>query len=335
MSERVLIVDDSKANRLMLSQLVKARGCVVVEADSGKGAIDIVTCQAIDLILLDIRMPGMDGFEVLEFLKLREEMRHIPVIVVTALDDLNAAVRCISMGAEDYLMKPYEPTLLGARLRACLEKKQVLQELIELKQDLQRRNDELEGLNRRLETMAFSDTLTGLPNRRFAVQELGAHWASALRQDRPLSCIMVDLDYFKKYNDNFGHDTGDEIIRYAAEVLRKTARVSDYACRFGGEEFLVICPDTDAKGGAEFAERIVAAISAGQVVYGENTHKVTASLGLAQREPWMQNWNDLILAADQALYEAKRSGRNCHRAFDPSMAHHDEVTLAKISASLG
>lgn len=315
MAERVLIVDDSRANRFMLAQLVRARGCDVVEASGGQQAIDIVQIQPIDLVLLDIRMPDVDGFGVLEFMKGREHTRHIPVIVVSSLDDLNAAVRCISLGAEDYLMKPYEPTLLGARLRASLEKRQMLQELINLKQDLQRRNEELEGFNRRLEIMAFSDTLTGLPNRRFALQELGSHWSSAHRTGRPLSCMMVDLDHFKRYNDTYGHDTGDEVIRHAAEILRVTARGSDYPCRFGGEEFLVICPDTDANGCADFGQRILKAMSEKSLTCGQDVHHITASLGVAQREPWMQSWNDMLVAADQALYTAKHAGRNCLKVY--------------------
>ncbi len=287
----------------------------MVEASGGQQAIDIVQIQAIDLVLLDIRMPDIDGFGVLEFLKSRDDTRHIPVIVVSSLDDLNATVRCITLGAEDFLMKPYEPTLLGARLRASLEKRQMVQELIDLKQDLQKRNDELQEFNRRLEIMAFSDTLTGLPNRRFALQELGCHWSSAHRTGRPLSCMMVDLDHFKRYNDTYGHDTGDEVIRHAAEILRATARGSDYPCRFGGEEFLVICPDTDADGCVDFGQRILATMSQRSLTCGEDVHHITASLGVAQREPWMTSWNEMLVAADQALYTAKNSGRNCVKVY--------------------
>jgi diguanylate cyclase (GGDEF)-like protein len=310
-SERVLIVDDSTANRFMLAQLVRARGCQVVEASGGQQAIDIVSTQAIDLVLLDIRMPDVDGFAVLEFMKGRDELKNIPVIVVSSLDELSATVRCISMGAEDYLMKPYEPTLLGARLRASLEKKHFLEELIELKKDLEKQNDELQDLNRKLETLAFSDSLTGLPNRRFALQELGSHWSGAVRSERPLSCMMVDLDHFKRYNDTYGHDTGDEVLRYAANTFRESTRGSDYACRFGGEEFIIICPDTDGQTCAELGGRLLARLSSREFCFTDKPEVVTASFGVAQRHKSMASWNDMIMAADQALYEAKRSGRNC------------------------
>lgn len=310
-SERVLIVDDSTANRFMLAQLVRARGCEVVEASGGQQAIDIVSMQAIDLVLLDIRMPDVDGFAVLEFMKGRDDLRNIPVIVVSSLDELSATVRCISMGAEDYLMKPYEPTLLGARLRASLEKKHFLEELIVLKKDLEKRNDELQGLNRKLETLAFSDSLTGLPNRRFALQELGSHWSSAVRNNRPLSCMMIDLDHFKRYNDTYGHDTGDEVLRYAANIFKDSTRGSDYACRFGGEEFIVICPDTDASTCADLGNRLLGKLSSKEFVFSQEPERVTASFGVAQRETDMASWNEMIMAADQALYDAKRSGRNC------------------------
>ena len=320
MTERILIVDDSAANRLMLAQLIRAWGCEAVQASGGQQAIDIVQIQSIDLVLLDIRMPEVDGFAVLEFLKRNEDTRHIPVIMVSSLDDLQAVVRCITLGAEDYLTKPYEPTLLRARLGASLEKRRMLQELIHLKQDLQQRNADLHDLNRRLEVLAFSDTLTGLPNRRFALQELGSHWSSSRRSGRPLSCVMVDLDHFKRYNDTYGHDTGDDVIRHAADILRVTARASDYPCRFGGEEFLVICPDTDAAGCCDFGQRILKAMSQSPITCGEDDLFVTASLGVAQREPGMENWNEMLVGADQALYEAKHAGRNCLRVYSPSVA---------------
>jgi two-component system cell cycle response regulator len=311
MSDRVLIVDDSSANRFMLAQLVRARGCQVIEAAGGAQAIEIVTSQPIDLVLLDIRMPEVDGFAVLEFMKGRSDLSHIPVIIVSSLDELNATIHCISLGAEDYLMKPYEPTLLGARLRASLEKKKFLEELMQLKSDLQKRNDELQVLNSRLETLAFSDPLTGLPNRRFALQELTSHWSSAVRNDRPLACIMVDLDHFKSYNDRFGHDAGDEVLRHAAHILKESTRASDYACRFGGEEFLVICPDTTALIGAELARRLLSRLSSSSLTLGDQPVNVTASFGVAQREAGMKSWNEMIIAADRALYEAKAAGRNC------------------------
>jgi len=310
-SDRVLIVDDSTANRFMLAQLVRARGCTVIEASGGQQAIDILACQPVDLVLLDIRMPEVDGFAVLEHIKSQDQLKTIPVIVVSSLDELSATVRCISMGAEDYLMKPYEPTLLGARLRACLEKRHYLAELIDLKRDLERRNSELESLNRKLETLAFSDSLTGLPNRRFALQELATHWASACRNDRPLSCMLIDLDHFKRYNDAYGHDIGDEVLRYAAEVFRASTRASDYACRFGGEEFIILCPDTQASDCADLGERLLARLASKEFLFGHQLEVVTASFGVAERTLSMNSWNEMIIAADQALYEAKRCGRQC------------------------
>ena len=295
----------------MLAQLVRARGCEVVEASGGQQAMDIVCAHPIDVVLLDIRMPEVDGFAVLEFMKARDELKNIPVIVVSSLDELGATVRCISMGAEDYLMKPYEPTLLGARLRASLEKKHFLAQLIQLQKDLEKRNNELQDLNQKLETLAFSDALTGLPNRRFALQEIGSHWSGANRNNRALSVMMVDLDHFKRYNDAYGHDIGDEVLRYAADTFRESTRGSDYACRFGGEEFIIICPDTDATTAADLGKRLLDKLASREFRFAEQPEIVTASFGVAERNSTMASWNEMIMAADQALYEAKRSGRKC------------------------
>lgn len=302
----------------MLSQLVRARGCQVIEASGGQQAIDIASSQEIDLVLLDIRMPDVDGFAVLEFLKSRQELSHIPVIMVSSLDDMEATVRCISLGAEDYLNKPYDPTLLGARLRACLDKKHFLQELLTLKQDLQSRNQELESLNQKLEELAFTDSLTGLPNRRYALDEIQKQWATAQRNQRPLCCILADVDHFKRFNDTYGHDMGDEVLRFVSRIFSQSTRASDSACRFGGEEFIVICPDTDSKSGQELGQRLLAKLSESEFVFGEIKEQVTASFGVSEWGPAMDSWNQMVNCADKALYDAKRAGRKCVKVYDPA-----------------
>ena len=230
--------------------------------------------------------------------------------MVSSLDDLEATVRCIELGAEDYLMKPFEPTLLTARLRACLEKKQFLQELIQLKRDLQKRNEDLEVANLKLEELAFTDALSGVPNRRFALDTLHRLWSTSLRTGRPLSAMLCDIDHFKRINDTYGHDCGDRVIRVIAQTLASGGRASDVACRFGGEEFLILCPDTDATACALVGNRLRGLVTDAAIDFPGFDQQVTISIGVAEKSSEMENWNQIVSSADEALYEAKRNGRN-------------------------
>jgi diguanylate cyclase (GGDEF)-like protein len=164
--------------------------------------------------------------------------------------------------------------------------------------------------NRRLQQAALTDSLTGLPNRRYAMERLEQEWGATSRTQRPLSCMVVDVDQFKQLNDSYGHDSGDVVLRQVAAVLRKEARAEDVICRLGGEEFLVICPDTPIASALHLAERLRAGVSGCKATNGAINHSVTVSIGVAQREPAMTRMDELIKAADTALYDAKRAGRN-------------------------
>lgn len=314
MQGRVLIVEDIPLNRFLLAQQVRQEGCQVIEACDGLQALEKLEEEPVDLILLDMHMPRLDGFGVLERLRADERHASIPVIVVSSVDDTEATVRCIELGAADYLLKPIHPALLRARLRTCLEKKQQMNQLLELQEHLQQRNQDLEHLNlelavlnKRLEDLAFTDALTDLPNRRAGLLSLQQMWAASKRRQQPLSCLMVDVDHFKRVNDTYGHDRGDLVLQAVARSLKASARASDVACRFGGEEFLVLCPDTDVGGAESLGERILTLVK--ESVPAFMSDPLSVSAGAAQNAPEMRDGEVLVAAADKALYQAKREGR--------------------------
>lgn len=311
---KLLTVDDSAFNRFVLTHLLRGMGHEVEGAENGTRALELLQSGEFDLVLLDLNMPGMDGHSVLDRLRSEQQLRDLPVIVVTALEEVSVAARCIEAGAEDYLTKPVDPLLLRARINACLEKKRLrqaetayLQELLELRQSLETSNNELRRVNLILEDMAYTDPLTRLPNRRFAIRNLGQQWELFRRNEGDLCCIMCDIDHFKSHNDLHGHDFGDEVLRRVAELLQKVARAADLVCRFGGEEFLVLCPDTDLAGAVLLAERLRQGLETLDPGLGV---AVTASFGVAQANIEMQSVNELIRGADRALYQAKAGGRN-------------------------
>lgn len=188
------------------------------------------------------------------------------------------------------------------------------QELLQLNQSLEakvtERTQALSAANRDLEMLASTDALTGLPNRRSAMVYLAATWQQSVQENTPLVCMMIDADGFKEVNDRFGHDAGDRVLRYFAQTLRETLRSDDFVCRLGGDEFLVICPNTDLPGGLQAAESLRSAIAALQIHFPEGTWQGSLSAGVAARTARMDSYEELIVAADSGVYTAKQAGRN-------------------------
>ncbi|MFO0811093.1 MAG: diguanylate cyclase [Gemmataceae bacterium] len=313
----VLVVEDDRINRLLLTRHVERMGRRVLVADNGIQALATVQRERCDLILLDVMMPEMDGSEVLRELKSSDDLKNIPVIVISGLGEADTAARFIEIGAEDYLTKPFNPLMLHARITASLEKKRLrdteqayLRQLLALQQDLDRRNRELQDLNRRLEQIALTDELTGLPNRRSAMAELKRCWAASDRHRQPMACLIVDVDYFKRVNDTFGHDSGDVVLRAVAERLRAAARKNEVVCRLGGEEFIVLCEFTDRVAAEKCGERLRSAVAAAPIRSDAQAYAITVSIGVAARVDATQHPEQLLKAADQAVYLAKQTGRN-------------------------
>lgn len=314
---RVLVVDDSLMNRTLLRVHLTEMGHQVEEAGNGIEALTQIYAHSFDLVLLDLNMPEMDGHQVLQELRSEGLLNSLPVVVISSHEEIDIVANCIELGAEDYLNKPFEPRILRARVKACLEKKQLrdaeklhLQQLMELRQNLEIRNQELQVMSQKFERMAFTDALTGLPNRRFALEHSNQLWELYRRNQQVFSCTLVDVDHFKKINDGYGHECGDQVLIQVASRLRALARASDQVCRFGGEEFLVVSPATDLEGVQLLAERLRAGLAATAIEYPGFDRSITASFGVAQITPGVERIDDLFKLADEALYTAKEQGRN-------------------------
>jgi diguanylate cyclase (GGDEF)-like protein len=319
----ILIVDDDQMNREILCRHLKNLGYAnITLAESGQIGLDIVASQPIDLILLDMMMPVMNGLEMLNHLKENYQWRIIPVIIISALDEKEMMLACIQKGAEDYLIKPYDRVLLKARVSACLEKKilhdrEVLnnQKLEAAYKELAIAYHELEVVKNELEALSHRDGLTGIANRRYFDTVLEREWNAAYREKKCLSLILFDIDYFKKYNDTYGHLAGDDCLcQVAIAASGAIKRPRDTLARYGGEEFAVILPDTDASGAEFCANQIRFAIENLHISHSSSqiNSYVTASLGLTTISPHTQisTSQQLIKEADLALYQSKHEGRN-------------------------
>ncbi len=309
----ILVVDDDPAILALLKRHLTTSGHEVLEAQNGIEALRIVREQGVQLVITDWMMPEMDGLEFCQAVRTAELLQFVYIIVVTAHVDKARLVEAFDAGADDFLSKPIDRQELGARLNAGIRIIMLEGRLEQRTRSLHKINAEMASLNQKLEQMATTDELTGLMNRRQGVARLQEHWATALRYDHALSCIMLDIDHFKRFNDQHGHAAGDAVLQQTAAVLRAATRATDTVCRLGGEEFLVVCPRADADSAADYAERIRANIESNTVsIHGKTLH-VTISAGVAQLGNSIAGANELLKAADDALYLAKGSGRNCVR----------------------
>lgn len=302
---KILIVDDTPANIEILYKILKDRYDILF-AKSGADGIRMVRQHMPDLVLLDIMMPGMDGYEVCSILKQDPVTARIPVVFVTAMGNEEDETKGLDLGAIDYLTKPIRPPIVLARVRNHLE--------------LKRRGDLLEQLsselaekNRELEVLANRDGLTGIANRRHFNEVLLSEIQRAERNGRNLSLIMCDIDHFKKFNDLYGHLAGDKCLQMVGELLRKSfKRAGEIVARYGGEEFAVILPDTGAELAGHLGERLRLELMAQALPHAHSEHEVvTMSVGVAGGlVKWGHDMDWYIATADEALYRSKEQGRN-------------------------
>lgn len=289
---KILVVDDIPTNVALLSAIL-SKDYNVISATSGEMALDLVAHERPDLVLLDIMMPGMDGHEVCRRLKSNETTMNIPVIFVTAKSTVEDEAHGFDLGAVDYITKPFHIPVVKARVRNHLN--------LKIKTDL-------------LETIAHIDGLTNIPNRRRFDEMLGIEWGRALRSESPLSLIITDIDYFKGFNDYYGHAGGDQCLYSVATALSSLIhRSSDMVARYGGEEFVAILPGTDLKGAATLAEYWRSVIEAMQMPHAKSevSDYVTVSVGYASMIPVRDQLPYVLLGvADEMLYQAKDGGRN-------------------------
>jgi len=300
---KILLVEDSKSQAKLAGDFLEKSGYEVIWVENGKSAIKTAKTQRIDIILLDLVLPDMSGNEVCRWLKLQEDTKGIPIIMLTVKDDLNDKVAGLEAGADDYLPKPYNEIELNARIYASLRTKA-------LQDELKKKNRQLEDLLRQVEIMAITDQLTGIYNRRRLATVLEKEFKRSIRYKTPLSCLMIDIDHFKRINDRFGHHAGDMVIREIAQILAKNAREIDTVARWGGEEFIALFPQTEKEGAMQPASRILNTIA--EHPFPEiGDEQITVSIGIASvPDPSIDTEEKLLHSSDIALYTAKKNGRN-------------------------
>jgi two-component system, cell cycle response regulator len=294
----------------VLMKQVRALGFEAYAAVDGEDAVAKLEQYRPHIVLTDWFMPGLDGIEVCRIARASKQGRLLYIIMLTAHGDDDRLVEAFEAGADDYLNKPVNVRELHARLRAGKRIVALQTELRRNADNLRALNADLSAANRRLYEVAHLDALTGLPNRRLMVERLQQEWAAYKRRLAPLALILLDVDHFKRVNDEHGHDFGDTVLTRIAQILRREIRAEDTIARMGGEEFLVLTPNTDGAAARDLAERMRVRVAEEVFDGGGRQWSVTASFGVATAEPGMSGWEALFKLADNALYEAKSAGRN-------------------------
>ena len=291
----ILVVDDAPENVMLLSLILKDLG-TVSSALSGREAIDKALENPPDLILLDIQMPELDGYDVIRALKEDPKTENVPVIFVTGLSDEGDEEKGLKLGAIDYITKPYKPTVVTARVRNHLRLREYAMRL--------------EQLNEELERLATTDALTSAYNRRYFMSKLEEEVKRVRRYKRPSSLMMIDVDHFKKINDTFGHDVGDHVLIALVKLLEDKVRQLDTVARIGGEEFAILMPETSEKDALILVNRLLDAARAAAITVADDTVRFTISVGCTEFDADTVDGEGILKMADMALYDAKRSGRD-------------------------
>jgi two-component system cell cycle response regulator len=312
---RILAVDDDPVTLKLLKHHLALDGHSLMLAVNGTEALSIAMRERPQMIVTDLSMPEMDGLELCRALRSSTVCTDAYVLVVTGHEEETRVVEAFEAGADEYVNKPFNPKILLARVRAGQRMIEMREHAEHDKQELNRRNAQMTILNRQLKAAAMTDVLTELPNRRYAMRRLEEALAMSRSQGTPLSVILLDIDHFKSVNDRFGHDVGDFVLREAARVLRTCTRKNEEVCRLGGEEFLVIVPESTREASAYFAERLRQAIEGLELHIGGYRGSVTVSLGVSGLEDGATTVDELIKIADSRAYLAKSSGRNCVISF--------------------
>ena len=307
---RVLAVDDNKTMLQLVTAILEDLGHKVRTASNGQEALDIAMEDLPQLLIADWEMPGLNGIELCKSIRSTDAGRYVYIIVLTGRNDDALLEQAFSAGADDYITKPLNPRELTARIRACQRFIQLQAHLRRDTEEIRRLAAELSKANRRLQGAALTDSLTGLPNRRYALDRCEQELATARRSGQPLALMMVDVDHFKLINDKHGHDVGDAALSHLAMIFRRSLRTEDQACRLGGEEFLIIARQTDASKSLIVADRLRRTISLEPLEIKGQRIKITVSIGCASVNEKLNSVPDILKAADEALYRAKRLGRN-------------------------
>jgi diguanylate cyclase (GGDEF)-like protein len=305
-NRRILVVDDQPETAKLVRQWFSGQPYDIFEASDGQEGVRRAAADNPDLILIDLKMPVMDGLTAARKLKSDPATKSIPIILLTASKAISDKVEAFAAGADDYVTKPFDFHEVDARIRAMLRKR-------ELYATLESTIETLKSTNTQLEELLVVDEKTGLYNFRQFQRKLKEEWLRAERYGTTLSLAMLDLDDFKKVNDSYGHPAGDRVLQEFATLVAGGARATDLAARYGGEEFAIILPHTGGVMASRVADRIRLAVTAFRFGLPEHSIRITASIGISTfpSVPDITTASALILAADRALYRAKKSGKDC------------------------
>lgn len=299
MAKKVLIIDDSENVRAQIARELQNAALFerIYQAGDGIEALKLLLETPVDLILCDLEMPRIDGFKLLGMISAREELRHIPVIMLTGHGDSELKVKLLGQGASDYVTKPFDAAELIARVKVHLKIKNL--------------QDELKKSNEMLKQLSDTDPLTHIYNRRYMMNMLEKEILRAERKGTHLSLVMIDLDHFKHVNDKYGHQGGDQVLASLAELSQSGLRSYDFVARYGGEEFVMTLPETTHENALMIAERLRLRIQLHPYTGSLKGLITTASMGVATYPAnFITSLSDLIREADDAMYRAKAAGRN-------------------------
>ncbi len=309
---KILVVDDSRTIRAAMCALIDRMGHTTVEAENGQDALRRYEQSRPDLVMIDVSMPVMDGYTAAREIRKLNADDWTPIIFLSSMEADQDLERAIEAGGDDYLVKPVSFVVLNAKIRALSRLEAMRRKAQELSMQLAKANSELEKLSRQ-------DGLTGIDNRRSFDTRLQTELQRAIRTGTPLSLILADVDYFKLFNDNYGHQAGDDCLRRVAQALRSAAqRPGDLVARYGGEEFVLVLPETPPEGAVVVANSIMEHVQQLAIPHGRSgvSSKVTLSLGLVTQIPVQTTTAEFMIGrADHALYEAKHMGRNRFAVF--------------------
>lgn len=297
---RVLLVEDDRAVMMVTKAYIESFGHEVVFAMDGESALKLFDPNNIDLVLMDYILPGIDGFETTSNLRKTYPDQWFPIIFLTSAKNDEHLALGLEAGGDDYLYKPVTPVVLESKIKA-------ISRIVDMQKDLL-------SANKKMEQLSYLDGLTHIFNRRGFDRAITSEWKRMTRDGNSLSFLMIDVDFFKKYNDHYGHQAGDDCLKTIAAALEKELyRPADIVARYGGEEFAVLLPGTDLSGAREVAKRFVQNICAMKIPHIESdiSEFVTISVGIATSDKYENKTvEQLIKSADEALYSAKSNGRN-------------------------
>jgi diguanylate cyclase (GGDEF)-like protein len=304
---KVLIVEDSKVALKAISGYIENMGVQPLLAENGHDALELYSRERPDIVLLDIILPDTDGYEVAkEIRRLQGKDEWTAIIFLSVMSKDEDLARGIEVGGDDYIMKPVGSVVVQAKVRAMYR-------LVQMQRALVKMAAQLNDANQELQRLSMTDGLTGIANRRMFDVSLAREWRRCMRLNKPLSVVMLDVDYFKKYNDRYGHQEGDDcLVAVAQEVARSAPRPGDLVARYGGEEFVMILADTDEDGANWVAERIRQHVAGLNLPHKDSSDgHVTVSCGISSVIPSQElSVEMLVKSADNALYLSKNQGRN-------------------------